>query len=96
MSNEEDEEAQETREEAPKVEEVKKVIPPAKKGTKNVRGDYVVTTIDIPDMRTGLKEGRNKNALIESDSDSDEGYGEEEEAVVEDKKEEVKVEGKLH
>lgn len=28
--------------------------PPTKKGVKNDRGDYVVTSIDIPDMRTGV------------------------------------------
>ena len=97
MSNDEEEEAQPAREEE-KVEEikvVKKIIPPAKKGHKNTRGDYVVTTIDIPDMRTGLsKGGENKNA--DSDSSSDEGYGDEEAPVKEvaAKVEEVKKEGK--
>ena len=34
---------------------IQKPKPPApKKGTKNERGDYVVTSIDIPDMRTGV------------------------------------------
>jgi len=64
----------------------KKIIPPAKKGSKNERGDYVVTTIDIPDMRTGMKVIENK--LEDSDSDSEEGYGDEDEPV----KEETKVE----
>ena len=42
------------------IEEQAKVIvskplpPPTKKGVKNDRGDYVVSTIDIPDMRTGV------------------------------------------
>ena len=31
------------------------VIPSTKKGFKNKQGDYVVTTINIPDMRDGLK-----------------------------------------
>ena len=36
-------------------QEPKKVIPPPMKGTKNKQGDYVVTTIDIPDTRDGIK-----------------------------------------
>lgn len=32
-----------------------KYIPPPMKGTKNKGGDYVVTTIDIPDFRDGVK-----------------------------------------
>ena len=35
-------------------QEPKKVIPPPMKGTKNKQGDYVVTTIDIPDSRDGV------------------------------------------
>ena len=34
--------------------------PPTKKGIKNDRGDYVVTSIDIPDMRTGVSK-KNEN-----------------------------------
>jgi len=49
-----------------------------KKGSKNARGDYVVSTIDIPDMRKGLSKGDVKKAEV-TDSDSDEGYGEEDE-----------------
>lgn len=67
--------------EAAAKKEAKKKIPPPKKGTKNDRGDYVVTTIDIPDMRTGLKD--NKEKLLIPDSDSDSGYDDED-----DKKEE--------
>jgi hypothetical protein len=40
-----------------KIKPAQKVkVPPAMKGTKNTNGDYVVASIDIPDMRTGLKE----------------------------------------
>jgi hypothetical protein len=35
----------------------KKVIPVPKKGTKNKGGDYVVTAIDIPDFRDGVRKG---------------------------------------
>lgn len=34
----------------------KKYIPPTKKGTKNKRGDYVVTSINVVDTRTGIKD----------------------------------------
>ena len=95
MSNDEEEEQAPKEEE--KVEEKpvpKKIIPPGKKGTKNVRGDYVVSTIDIPDMRTGMKQGA-ENAADDDDSSSDEGYGDEEEPAKEEVKvEEAKVEGK--
>ena len=37
--------------------EPKKNIPVPKKGTKNKGGDYVVTKIDIPDLRDGIKKG---------------------------------------
>jgi hypothetical protein len=33
--------------------EPKKVIPPPMKGIKNKGGDYIVTTLDIPDFRVG-------------------------------------------
>lgn len=95
MSNDEDDEPNQAAKEEEKVEEkkeVKKVIPPAKKGSKNARGDYVVTTIDIPDMRTGMRDA--KDNAEESDSDSDEGYGDEDEPKEEKKVEEVKVESK--
>ena len=74
------------------VEKPKK-IKPAKKGTKNRDGDYVITTLDIPDMRTGMREAKEKTGLAaEIDSDSDTEYDEEDdnkEAAVEEK-----VEGK--
>lgn len=40
--------------------EPKKNIPVPKKGTKNKGGDYVVTKIDIPDFRDGIKKGTSK------------------------------------
>ena len=54
---------------------MKKVIPPTKKGYKNKGGDYVVSSIFIPDMREGMRE--DKAQEVESDSDSFEGYGDE-------------------
>ena len=70
-----DEEEQQEEEVKPQVEEPKKVIPPPRKGTKNKGGDYVVTTLDIPDFRDGVKKTKEEE---EEDSDSDEGYGDEE------------------
>ena len=67
-------------EQVEEVEEWKKehVIKPAKKkvqaeqrGTKNARGDYVVTSIDIPDMRTGVKKDEEGNDAVSSDSDTE-------------------------
>lgn len=43
-----------------KVTVKKKKIPAAQKGFKNDRGDYVVTTINIPDMRTGVNKEDNE------------------------------------
>merc|ERR1711935_896803 len=78
-------------------EEPKKVIPPPMKGTKNKGGDYVVTSIDIPDLRDGVK---SKAAQMEEDdSDRDEGYDDEDDEPVKEEavaqKEEVKTEKKL-
>jgi hypothetical protein len=47
------------------------------KGQKNLRGDYIVTTIDIPDIRK-LKGEEAKESEESSDSDSD--YGNEDES----------------
>ena len=60
MSNDEDddqpaEQEAQPEEAQPKEEEKKVYIPPTKKGFKNKQGDYVVTTINIPDTREGLK-----------------------------------------
>lgn len=48
------------------------------KGFKNKDGDYVVTTIDIPDMRTGVKSKDEDDKEAEDESDSDDEYDEEE------------------
>jgi len=53
MSDGDDGEQEEEKVAAPV--EPKKYIPPARKGTKNKGGDYVVTTLDIPDFRDGIK-----------------------------------------
>ena len=55
----------------------KKKVPPAQKGVKNSQGDYVVTSIDIPDMRTGVKKDGEGKDVAESESDSDTEYDEE-------------------
>lgn len=57
MSDEEGEQdAGADKEEASKPEpEVKKVIPPMQKGTKNKQGDYIVEKFEIPDFRDGVK-----------------------------------------
>jgi hypothetical protein len=75
-----------------KEEEVKIVIPPPMKGTKNKGGDYVVTSIDIPDLRDGVKSKANGDD--EDESDSDEGYGDEEEPAKEEEGKAPVEEGK--
>ena len=78
MSDGEEPEADAKEDEKAKITIKKKKIPAAQKGFKNDRGDYVVTTINIPDMRTGVaKEGEDGEPV--DDSDSDTSYGEEEE-----------------
>jgi len=64
-------------------------IPPPIKGKKNERGDYIVTTINIPDFKTE-KKAKDEEESVESDSES-EGYGDEDDAqevVKEEPKEE--------
>lgn len=91
MSDGDDGEQEEEKVAAPV--EPKKFIPPPKKGTKNKGGDYVVTTLDIPDFRDGIKD--KKKEAQESDSDSDEGYGDEDEPAKETNQEATPaVEGK--
>ena len=46
-----------------------KKIPPTQKGKKNAQGDYVVTNIDIPDFRDGVKDGSDGEE-VESESSS--------------------------
>jgi len=74
MSDGEPEEPEEEEEAA--IVEPKKYIPPPRKGTKNKGGDYIVTKLDIPDFRDGVKERQDEEG--EDDSSSDEGYGDEE------------------
>ena len=58
------------------AEDVKPVyIPPKMPGKKNKNGDYVVTSLDIVDTRTGVK--KEKKDKVEEESSSDEGYGDE-------------------
>ena len=93
MSDGEEPEAEAKEEEKAKITIKKKKIPAAQKGFKNERGDYVVTTINIPDMRTGVNKNDEEGGQAEDSSSSDEGYGdeddnkEEQKEVVEDKKE---------
>ena len=70
----------------------KKKVPPPQKGSKNKDGDYVVTTIDIPDIRSGVKQN-DDGAAQEEESDSDTGYDDEDD-VNETPAQEV-VEGKF-
>jgi hypothetical protein len=86
-----DEHEEEEVEETKQVEKPKKKAAP--KGSKNKDGDFIVTTIDIPDMRAGIK-GEGDDDEDEEDSESDEGYGEEDDTA-KPVTEEVK-EGKLH
>lgn len=89
MSDEhEEEEAEEQKQQAEKPPK-KKAAP---KGAKNKDGDFIVTTIDIPDMRTGIKGGKDDDEDDE-DSDSDEGYGDEDDTTAQPVAEETK-EGK--
>ena len=86
MDNDEDDDDQQEQPAEEKVEEKKeekKVIPPTKKGFKNKQGDYVVTSIVIPDLRDGLKKEKEAKKVLEDDSDSDEGYGDEDEPAQE-------------
>ena len=79
--------------EQPEEEKPKKKIIPGKKGVKNAQGDYVVTSIDIPDHRTGVR--KNKDGEDEeSESDSDEGYGDEDNSNEQSKPIEEIKEGK--
>ena len=57
---EEDEEEKAAAENADKVEKPK--IKRGPKGTKNKDGDYVVTAIEIPDHRTGMRKDKEGNA----------------------------------
>ena len=70
-------------EEAAKITIKKKKIPAAAKGFKNKQGDYVVTKIDIPDMRHGVNKTEDGEPIEESDDDTE--YDEEEDTNEEKK-----------
>ena len=92
MSDQEEEQEQPAEEKNHVIKPAKKKIPPAQKGTKNSHGDYVVTSIDIPDMRTGVKKD-DEGKVIDEDTDSDTEYDDEDDQNDAAAKEEVK-EGK--
>ena len=39
--------------------------------------EIILTTIDVVELRTGLKDGKDKNEASDDDSESDQGYGDE-------------------
>ena len=84
MSDGEEPEQEATQEDKAKITIKKKKIPAAQKGSKNDRGDYVVTTINIPDMRTGVNK-KDEDGQDVDESDSDSGYDEEDDAKEEKK-----------
>ena len=86
MSDEAHEEQAAQEEEKNHVIKPAQKIPAAQKGKKNKQGDYIVTTIDIPDIRAEKKEGDESS---EDGSDSDTEYDEEDDvkAPVEEVKE---------
>lgn len=65
------EEEEEQQEQTQNVEKDKKKVPAAKKGFKNDRGDYVVTTIDLPDMVPKKNDGEQKDEVTDSDTEYD-------------------------
>lgn len=77
MEDDEDPEADAEREQAEVKKEKKKKVPQAKKGFKNDRGDYVVTSIVVPDLRVGANKKEKKE---ESESDSESGYDDEDDS----------------
>ena len=68
------------------------MIPKAKKGTKNDKGDYIVTSFVIEDTRIGMKKDNDNNE--EDEEDSDDFYGDEDDKKEETKKEAAPVKGK--
>jgi hypothetical protein len=81
MEDDEDPEADAEREQADAEKaakkEKKKRIPQAKKGFKNDRGDYVVTSIVVPDLRAG---GEAKEKKDEDSSSSETEYDDEDDS----------------
>ena len=88
------EEPEDTKEDEKAKITIKKKTPAAQKGFKNDRGDYVVTTINIPDMRSGVNKN-DEDGNPAQDSDSDTSYGEETDAKATQVVEETKKEGKF-
>ena len=84
MSDGEEPEAEAKEEDKAKITIKKKKVPAAQKGFKNDRGDYVVTTINIPDMRTGVAKKDEDGQEVE-DSDSDDVYDDEDDSKEEKK-----------
>jgi len=83
MSDNDAEEQPEENEEVKKehvIKPAKKKVPAEQKGIKNARGDYVVTSIDIPDLRAGVKKDKDGNDQAEDDDDTDTEYDEEDDA----------------
>jgi hypothetical protein len=70
MSDGDEPETEVKEEDKAKITVKKKKVPAAQKGFKNDRGDYVVTSINIPDMRQGVKKDEDGQPLDDSDSDS--------------------------
>lgn len=70
MSDDDEPEADSKDQEQEVKKEKKKKIPQAKKGFKNDRGDYVVTSIVVPDLRSGVDK-KEKEVVASSDSDTE-------------------------
>ena len=70
MSDDDEPEADSKDQEQEVKKEKKKKIPQAKKGFKNDRGDYVVTSIVVPDLRSGVDK-KEKEVVESSDSDTE-------------------------
>jgi len=73
--------------------QVKKKNP--NKGFKNRDGDYVVTTIDIQDSRTGIKKDKDGEEDEEDETDSDTEYDDEDDEQKPAEVEEETKEGKF-
>ena len=87
--NESDKDAEEEQVQVKK--EKKKKIPQAKKGFKNDRGDYVVTSIVVPDLRAGTEAKEKKN----EDSSSSETEYDDEDDSKDQKQPKEEAKGKL-
>lgn len=70
-NNEEGKEEESKTEKINIIRQQKKKVPQPMKGQKNQRGDYIVTTIDIPDTRTKNKIDQNEKEDDSSDSDTE-------------------------